>query len=124
MARTRRREGTAPPPPGGSTLAGASPRRLRENLPRPATATSATPGPGAAARPAAPPRRRNPFGFLGRFQPRFVGDVISELRKVTWPTFTETRYLTFVVAIVAIAVGIVLGTVDLFFGWAVDKLFF
>jgi preprotein translocase SecE subunit len=53
-----------------------------------------------------------------------VGDVISELRKVTWPTPTETRYLTIVVAIVAVTVGAVLGGVDLFFGWAIEQVFF
>jgi preprotein translocase SecE subunit len=61
---------------------------------------------------------------LRRFEPRFVADVISELRKVTWPTIAETRYLTFVVAIVAVAVGIVLGIFDLAFGWAIEQVFF
>ncbi|MGH7301417.1 MAG: preprotein translocase subunit SecE, partial [Candidatus Rokuibacteriota bacterium] len=81
---------------------------MRENLPRPAPAPVAT----GVVRPTAAPRRRNPFAFLGRLQPRFVGDVISELRKVTWPTASETRYLTIVVAIVAAGVGAVLGGVD------------
>ena len=52
------------------------------------------------------------------------GDVVAELRKVTWPSFAETRYLTLVVAIVAIATGFLLGGVDLIFGWVVEKLFF
>ena len=54
----------------------------------------------------------------------FVGDVLAELRKVTWPSFSETRYLTLVVAVVAIATGFLLGGVDLVFGWVVEKLFF
>ena len=57
-------------------------------------------------------------------QPRFIADIISELRKVTWPTFNETRYLTFVVAVVAIAMGILLGAADLLFGWIIEQLFF
>lgn len=61
---------------------------------------------------------------MRRFEPRFVADVISELKKVTWPTFAETRYLTFVVGVVAIAVGIVLGLTDLAFGWIIERLFF
>lgn len=69
-------------------------------------------------------RRRNPFGFLTRFQPRAVADVIAELRKVTWPTFSETRYLTIVVAIVAVIMGLFLGGVDLLFGWIIERLFF
>lgn len=78
----------------------------------------------SVARPTAPSRRRNPFAVLGRLRPRFVGDILSELRKVTWPTVAETRYLTIVVAIVAVAVGIVLGGIDLAFGWAIEKVFF
>jgi preprotein translocase SecE subunit len=69
-------------------------------------------------------RSWNPFGFLKRFQPRAVADVISELRKVTWPTFAETRYLTLVVAVVAIVVGVILGLFDLLFGWIIEQLFF
>ena len=79
------------------------------------------------ATPRLQPRRErgwNPFGFLKRLQPRAVADVISELRKVTWPTFAETRYLTFVVAVVAIIVGLILGGFDLLFGWIIEQLFF
>lgn len=75
-------------------------------------------------RPGVPHKRRNPLAFLGRFEPRFLADVISELRKVTWPTLAETRYLTIVVAIVATAVGLFLGGIDLAFGWVVQRLFF
>jgi preprotein translocase SecE subunit len=116
MARTQRRR-TA-----GASSAAESTRRVRENLPRPAAAPVAT---GVARpTPSAPRRRRNPLGFLGKIQPRFVGDIFSELRKVTWPTINETRYLTIVVAIVAVSVGLVLGGVDLAFGWAIEKVFF
>lgn len=69
-------------------------------------------------------KRRNPLAFLGRLEPKFVSDIISETRKVTWPSFQETRYLTIVVAIVATAVGLLLGGVDLAFGWVIEKLFF
>ena len=77
------------------------------------------PGPVPPLRP-----HRSPFGFLKRFEPRFVADVVSELRKVTWPSFAETRYLTFVVGVVAIAMGILLGAADLLFGWMIEQLFF
>jgi preprotein translocase subunit SecE len=80
-------------------------------MPRPAT--------GVAA-----PRRRRTLDVLGRLQPRFVADVIAELRKVTWPTFADTRYLTVVVAIVALTVGIFLGLIDLAFGKIIEQLFF
>lgn len=85
-------------------------------------------GDGAATRATAPalrpqPRRR-PFAALARFQPRFVADIVAELRKVTWPSASDTRYLTMVVAVVAIIVGAILGAVDLLFGWVIEQLFF
>jgi preprotein translocase subunit SecE len=89
------------------------------------TTTAAPPPPSPAPIPRAQPRRgRNPFGFLKRLEPRFIADIVSELRKVTWPSFAETRYLTFVVAVVAIAMGILLGSADLLFGWIIEQLFF
>lgn len=121
MARTPRRRVEATP--GAGTPPGdAAPRRVRENLPRPAPAPLA---PRTAAGPqAAPARRRNPLGSLSKLQPSFIADIISELRKVTWPSFAETRYLATVVAIVAGAVGLFLGGLDLAFGWFIEKLFF
>ena len=122
MARTpRRRAGAAAAPsPGGEGSA----RRVRENLPRPAAAPVRSAATPSAEKAAPARRRRSPFSFFGRLTPRFIGDVISELRKVTWPTFSETRYLTLVVAVVAIAVGFLLGGVDIFFGWIIEKIFF
>jgi preprotein translocase subunit SecE len=116
MARTPRRRGAAAAPQPAPERR----QRLRENLPRPVAAPAAT----RVARPQPAARRRNPFGFLRRLQPRFVADIIAELRKVTWPTFAETRYLSVVVAIVAVSVGVFLGGVDLLFGWVIGKLFF
>lgn len=62
--------------------------------------------------------------MLRRLEPSFIANIVSELRKVTWPTFAETRHLTLVVAIVAVVVGAFLGGVDLLFGWVIEKLFF
>lgn len=53
-----------------------------------------------------------------------MGDVLAELRKVTWPTPADTRYLTFVVAVVAIIMGLLLGAFDLLFGWIIEQVFF
>ncbi|GIW15876.1 MAG: hypothetical protein KatS3mg063_1729 [Tepidiforma sp.] len=114
MARAQRRRAATVAPDGSQPAEG--PRPARTSLPRP----PATPGP--IARPEAP--KRSPFGFLKRLQPRFVADIIAELRKVTWPSFQETRYLTIVVAIVAVAMGLFLGAVDLLFGWIIERLFF
>lgn len=121
MARPQRRRGSR-------GRRGGREQRRQDGMPAPAT-ESAVPAAQAAAAVAAPraPRERRgwrPFGFLRRLQPRAVADVVSELRKVTWPTFAETRYLTIVVAIVAVAVGVVLGLFDLLFGWIVERLFF
>ncbi|HJM75638.1 MAG TPA: preprotein translocase subunit SecE [Dehalococcoidia bacterium] len=57
-------------------------------------------------------------GFL---RPRWLIDIISELRKVTWPTRQETAHLTLVVIIVSILFGIVLGTADLGFNWLIEN---
>ena len=53
---------------------------------------------------------------------RYLNESWSELKKVTWPTRDETRYLTMVVIVVAVAVGLVLGAVDIFFNWLIDRL--
>jgi len=45
----------------------------------------------------------------------YIREVISELRKVVWPTREETRRLTTMVIAVAVTVGIFLGAIDLGF---------
>jgi preprotein translocase SecE subunit len=37
---------------------------------------------------------------------RFVAEAISELRKVSWPTFAQTRNLTVLVFAVSVAIGL------------------
>src|SRR5262245_59109537 len=54
--------------------------------------------------------------------PGWITDIWSELKKVSWPTRDETFYLTTVVIIVTLAVGSVLGGIDLFFNWMIDRL--
>jgi len=72
---------------------------------------------GARTNAAAAPKRRLKLG-----RPSWFEDVVSELKKVSWPTFQEARYLTVVVIIVAVLVGTLLGTVDIFFNWLIDHL--
>jgi preprotein translocase SecE subunit len=43
---------------------------------------------------------------------RFVAEAISELRKVSWPTFVQTRNLTVLVFAVSIAIGIFVAVWD------------
>jgi preprotein translocase SecE subunit len=71
--------------------------------------------PRQAARPPAGPR-----GLLGLLRPRWAEDIIGELRKVTWPSMADTRYLTIVVILVAASVGLMLAGIDLFFNWFIE----
>jgi preprotein translocase subunit SecE len=68
------------------------------------------------ARPTAPKRGLRPR------VPGWLEEIISELRKVTWPTREDTVYLAWVVIVVAVFVGILLGAIDIFFNQLVDRL--
>ena len=46
---------------------------------------------------------------------RLVGEVYSELRKVTWPSRQETTRLTALVIIISVAIGVLLGLIDIGF---------
>ncbi len=54
---------------------------------------------------------------------RYISDTIAELKNVVWLTRREVAYLTALVLIVAVAVGLVLGAIDYGFTNLVDKLF-
>ena len=54
---------------------------------------------------------------------RFIGEIVAELRKVVWLSRREAAYLTFLVLVVTIAVGIMLGAFDWGFTQIVDKFF-
>ena len=47
-----------------------------------------------------------------RFRGGFVGEVISELRKVVWPSQEEATRLTVMVLVISISIGIALGVID------------
>jgi preprotein translocase subunit SecE len=51
---------------------------------------------------------------------RFFGEVIGELRRVTWPTMNETFRLTLMVIAVSVVIGVFLGVADLIYGWIFD----
>ena len=54
---------------------------------------------------------------------RFISETIAELKKVAWLTRREAAYLTALVLIVAIAVGLILGAIDYGFTNLIDRLF-
>jgi preprotein translocase subunit SecE len=65
--------------------------------------SSSAPGlPGAEA-------ARRGFSF------RVIGEAVSELRRVTWPTRQETMRLSIMVVSVAMTVGVFLGVIDMGF---------
>ena len=54
---------------------------------------------------------------------RFIGETIAELKKVVWLTRREALYLTFLVLIVAIVAGLILGVLDYGFTHLVESFF-
>jgi len=54
---------------------------------------------------------------------RFISETIAELKKVVWLTRREAAYLTALVLIVAITMGIILGVIDYGFTKLVNDLF-
>ncbi|MBI4266887.1 MAG: preprotein translocase subunit SecE [Chloroflexi bacterium] len=53
---------------------------------------------------------------------RYIGEIISELKKVVWLTRREVTYLTLLVLTVAVAAGVFLGLVDFGFAGLIDKI--
>jgi len=49
-------------------------------------------------------------------------DIITELRKVVWPSRQDTVHLTVVVVVVTILIGTLLGAIDIGFGWLIDRI--
>jgi preprotein translocase SecE subunit len=88
----------------------------------PAVTKSSKRGRGAiprAAQRAAPGRAK---GGIFSWRPRWITDIITELRKVVWPTRQDTLHLTVVVLIVATIIGVALGGLDLGFAWLADHI--
>jgi preprotein translocase subunit SecE len=59
-------------------------------------------------------------GLLG-WRPRWIMDIISELKKVVWPSREDTLYMAVVVVIVTLIFGAILGGIDFFFAYLIDK---
>ncbi len=54
---------------------------------------------------------------------KYISDIIAELKKVVWLSRREVAYLTVIVIIVVLAVGVVLGIVDYVFTQLINRLF-
>ena len=54
---------------------------------------------------------------------RFFSETVTELKKVTWLTKREAAYLSFLVLIVSIAAGLILGAIDFGFTSLVETIF-
>ncbi|MBI4200449.1 MAG: preprotein translocase subunit SecE [Chloroflexi bacterium] len=68
--------------------------------------------------------RRHPAGEPGA-RPgvrQFFGEVVSELKKVTWPTREETTRLTLLVIAVSAAIGLALGLIDVGFNRLFEEI--
>lgn len=52
----------------------------------------------------------------------YIQEVNRELRKVTWPTFEQTRNKTLLVIGVSLGVGVYIGLLDYLFSWLVTTL--
>jgi len=53
----------------------------------------------------------------------FIRETIGELKKVTWLSKPEIAYLTFLVLIIALVTGLILGAVDYSFTRLVNEVF-
>ena len=95
-------------------------QRLKEPKDKPGARASVRPAPRAATA-AAGGAKGAARGGGAFWRPRFVTDIISELRKVVWPTREETIYLTIVVVVVTLILGAVLGAIDIAFGWLIER---
>jgi preprotein translocase SecE subunit len=67
-------------------------------------------------RPSAPTQRR---GLVRSFE-----DILSELRKVIWPSAAELRTMTFVVIVTVVVVSIMLGLIDFVLSQSLVKVEF
>ena len=76
----------------------------------------------SGARAAPRSEARSGLAAVASWRPRFVMDIINELRKVVWPSRQDTIHLTVVVVIVSLLIGAVLGGIDIGFGWLIDNL--
>ena len=63
---------------------------------------------------------RKPFRIIGRILlPKYIRNSWYELKLVTWPTWKQSRKLTFAVLVFALVFGVIVAIVD----YGLDKVF-
>lgn len=67
-------------------------------------------------------RRLDPETARRVFSARLLGEVASELRRVTWPTREETFRLTVMVIMVSVVIGVFLGLIDIGFSELIERI--
>ena len=96
-------------------------RRAQERSERRASRSAARPNRAAnkVTTSRSPNEQARSKGSL--LKPAWVMDIINELKKVTWPSRQEVGYLSFVVIVVSLIIGTILGVADLGFGWFIEN---
>lgn len=56
-------------------------------------------------------------GLVNHRTRSYITQVVSEIDKVAWPTWIETRNATFIVIVTSCIAAAILGVFDAFFGW-------
>lgn len=98
--------------------------KANEEEAKPNRASAAKRATGKLATPAAKPFRKaaksKPLRAVGKvILPAYIRNSWLELKKVTWPTWQQSRKLTTAVLIFALIFGVLIAGVD----WVLDRIF-
>lgn len=63
-------------------------------------------------------KKPNVFKRIGKF----FTDLVSEMKKIVWPSRKQTLNNTLAVVVIVLAAAVVLVGLDLLFGWLLDLL--
>ncbi len=67
--------------------------------------------------------QRNAIAKRGSQRFKFISEIIAELKKVVWLSRREVLYLSALVLVVAIIMGIILGVIDFGFTKLINNVF-
>jgi preprotein translocase subunit SecE len=63
-------------------------------------------------------------GLVNKATSSYITQVVSEIDKVAWPTWVETRGATFTVIVTSCIAAVILGVFDKVFGWVLHNNLF